>query len=135
MKSSLDEEPVIVEDEIIEDDLELGPLADDVGHRRQVDRGILADRGMRTAAGFDPAHPIGGQHLRARQRLGVLARIDVVGDDADLATGIDEQWHECLDQRGLAGADGAADADAQRGSGAGHGIGGGGSRGGHGGPF
>ena len=35
-----------------EHDLELGPLAHDVGHGREVDRGILADRRVRAAAGL-----------------------------------------------------------------------------------
>lgn len=40
---------------------------------------VLADRGMRASAGLDGADRLGRKRLVAMQKLGVLAREDVVG--------------------------------------------------------
>src|ERR1700722_608495 len=83
------------------------------GDRREVDRGVLADRGVRTAAGLDAADAFGRQRTAAGQKLGVLAGIDVVGDRDDLEA-LAHALAEMVHQRGLAGADRSANADAQR---------------------
>ena len=67
-----------------EHDLELGPFAHDVRHRGEIDRGILADRGVRAAAGLDADDAVGLERAGARQELGVLLGVDVVGDDGDV---------------------------------------------------
>jgi hypothetical protein len=80
----------------------------------QIERGILADRGVRAAAGFNAHHPVGGQRLHAHKRLGVLAGVDVIGDDGDgpaIAHGLAELVGQC----GLAGADRSANARCARG--------------------
>src|SRR4051794_23634788 len=50
----------------------------------EIDAGVLADRGVRTAAGLDPHDPLGRQAAGAGQELRVLLGIDVVGDRGDL---------------------------------------------------
>ena len=95
-----------------EHDLELGPLAHDVGHGREVDRGILADRGVRAAAGLDADDALGLERPGAGQELGVFLGVDVVGDDGDVVVAA-HLLAQPLDQRGLARPDRAADTDAQ----------------------
>src|SRR5690606_28467152 len=63
-----------------QDQVEVGEGAVELVHRRQVHRRILADRGVRAAAGLDPQDAIRRQRPRAGQELGVFARVDVVGD-------------------------------------------------------
>src|SRR5690606_29246092 len=89
-------------------------------HRRQVHRRILADRGVRAAAGLDPQDAIRRQRPRAGQELGVFARVDVVGDRGDLEA-LAQVLAQGVHQRRLAGPDRAADADAKGvGGGMGH---------------
>jgi hypothetical protein len=67
---------------------------------------------VRAGAGLDGGDPLGRQHGLAEQELGVLPRVDVVGDDGDgqlVAQGAAERGNG----GGLAGADRAAEADAQ----------------------
>ncbi len=78
----------------------------------QIDRGVLADGGVRAAAGLDALDAFGGQRLHAGQRLGVLGGVDVVGDDAERIF-VAHRLAEFGGQRRLAGADRPADADAQ----------------------
>ena len=54
-----------------------------------------------------------GQHRVAPEEVGVLGRVDVVGDDAD-AYVVAERAAQRGDERGLAAADRSADADAER---------------------
>ena len=56
-------------------------------HRGEVHRGVLADRGVRAAAGLDADDALGRQRLGAHQDLRVLLGVDVVGDDRDLVVG------------------------------------------------
>ena len=49
--------------------------------------GIVADRRVRAAAGLDADDPLQRQHLAAREELGVLVRVDVVGDDREVDLG------------------------------------------------
>lgn len=79
----------------------------------QVGGDVVADRGVGAGAGFDGGDALGRQDGFAPQVFGVLAGVDVVGDDGDgpaVAQGAAERG----DGRGLAGADRAAQADAQR---------------------
>ena len=68
---------------------------------------------MRAAAGLDADDALGRERAGARQELGVLLGVDVVGDDGDVVV-VAHRLAQALDQRGLARADRAADADAQR---------------------
>src|SRR6185295_14174853 len=79
--------------------------------RGEVDGRILADRGMRAAAGLDPGNALDRQCAGPGQELRILAGIDIVGDDRDLVA-IGEAAAQALQQGGLAGADRAADTDA-----------------------
>ena len=51
--------------------IELGKLRSHLGDRGEVDRGVLADRGVRTAAGLDAGDALGRQRAGAHQILGV----------------------------------------------------------------
>src|SRR5262249_5764325 len=95
-----------------EDKVEPGEAPDDVRDGGEVDRGVLADRGVRAAAGLDPDDALRMERPRAGQELRVLLGIDVVGDDRDVVA-VAHMLAEAVDERGLAGADRAADADAQ----------------------
>ena len=55
-----------------------------VGDRREVDRGVLADRGVRAAAGLDAGDALGRERAGAHQIFGVPLGVDVVGDGGDL---------------------------------------------------
>ena len=96
-----------------EDDVEIGDGAVHLGDRLQVDRGVLADRGVRAAAGLDAHDAVLRQRLQARQHHGVFLGVDVVGDDGDREL-VAQRLAELFGQRRLAGADRPADADAKR---------------------
>ena len=66
-----------------EDDVEIRKFAVELGDRLQIDRGVLADRGVRAAAGLDADDAVLGQRLQPRQHHGVFLGVDVVGDDGD----------------------------------------------------
>ena len=78
----------------------------------EVDAGVLADGRVRAAAGLDADDALQRQHLAAGQELGVLAGVDVVGDDGQVDLG-PERPAEPLDQRRLARADRPADAEGE----------------------
>ena len=61
-----------------------GIAAPEVGDRGEIDRGILADRGVRASAGLDAEDALRRQRAGADQELGVLAGVDVVGDGRDV---------------------------------------------------
>ena len=84
-----------------------------LGDGRQVDRGVLADGGVRAAAGLDAQDAVLWQGLQPVEDQGVLLGVDVVGHDGD-APAVAHLLAELLDQGGLARADRAADADPQR---------------------
>ena len=74
---------------------------------------VVADRGVRAAAGLHGGDPLVGQHGVAAQEVRVLGGVDVVGQHGQrqlVAQLPAQRGHE----RGLARADGPADADAQR---------------------
>ena len=79
-----------------------------------VDRGVLADGGVRAAAGLDAADPLGGSAPRAHEELGVLVGVDVVGDDRE-AVAIAQPLAQPVEQRRLARSDRPADADCDTG--------------------
>ena len=54
-----------------------------IDHRGHVHAGVVADRGVRAAAGFHADDAVGRQHALAQQKLGVFAGVDVVGDDGE----------------------------------------------------
>ena len=66
---------------------------------------------MRAAAGLDADDAIGRQRLAAHEKLHVLAREDVVGDDAE-PIALAHRLAQRVDERGLARTDRSADADA-----------------------
>jgi len=96
------------------DDQELGGDGlHQVVEREQVRRDVLADRGVRAAAGLDGADPGERQGLVPGEELGVLAREDVVGHHAERAA-IAKRAAQRQHERGLAAADRAADPDGER---------------------
>src|SRR6266576_4392066 len=93
--------------------IEIGKFRAHVGDRGEIHRGVLADRGMRTAAGLNSGDAIRRQRPRAHQEFGIPFGVDVVGDRGDvvpLPQGRAEQIYE----RGFARSDGTTDADAKR---------------------
>ena len=84
-----------------------------VGDGGEVDRGVLADGSMRAATGLDPDDALGRQGAGTGQELGILAGVDVIGDDGNGVT-VAHGLAERVGERGLAGADRPADADPQR---------------------
>ena len=93
-----------------DDDLQRRELLLQLGDGGEVDAGVLADGAVRAAAGLDADDPVQRQHLAAGQELGVLARVDVVGDDSQVDRR-PELAAQALDQGRLARADRAADAE------------------------
>src|SRR5215469_12017058 len=67
-----------------QDQIELREQPVHLGDGGEINRGVLADRGMRTAAGLDTADPFGRQRAAAAQTLRILPGIDVIGDRGDL---------------------------------------------------
>ena len=63
-----------------EDEVELRKARAHLGHGREIDRGILSDRGVRTAAGFHAHDARIRERGGAHQDGGVLLSVDVVGD-------------------------------------------------------
>ena len=78
--------------------------------RRLVHGGVLADRGVGAPAGLESHDPVQGQHAVAGEDLGVLDRVDVVGDrrHGDVLA---QRPGEAFDQLGLARAHRSADPD------------------------
>jgi hypothetical protein len=66
-----------------EDHVKIGKTPVEIGYGLEVDRGVLADRSVRAAARLDADDALRRQRLHAHQRLRVLLRVDVVGDDGD----------------------------------------------------
>src|SRR6516165_6231868 len=85
-------------------------------HRRnggEIDRGILADRGMRTAAGLDAKDALGVKRSGLGQNARIFLGVNVIGDRGyviEPAKPLAELFH----QGRLAGADRAANADTKR---------------------
>ena len=97
-----------------EDQVEVGELRVHLVDGGEVDRGVLADRGVRTAAGLDAEHDAFRlQRAGAGKEFRVLLGVDVVGDRRDFPI-VAHALAQRVGQRGLAGPDGAADADAER---------------------
>ena len=67
-----------------EDQIEIGKARDQPRDRLEIDRSILADRGMRTAAGFHADDALGGERFVAHQELRIFLGVDVVGDDREV---------------------------------------------------
>ena len=91
-----------------------GKFLPHVGDGGEIGRGVLADRGMRAAARFDPGDAVGHQRAGAHQIFGVPFGVDVVGDGGDLVA-VAQALAQRVHQRGLARADRTADADAEAG--------------------
>ena len=70
-----------------QDQVERGEAARQVGDAGEVDRGVLADRGVRAAAGLDAQDALGRQGAGAGEELRVLLGVDVVGDGGDVVAG------------------------------------------------
>jgi hypothetical protein len=84
-----------------------------VFHGGHVHAGVVPDGGVGAAAGLHAADAVGGEHALAQQELGVLAGVDVIGDDGEGML-VFEPLAEAQDAHRLAGADGAADTQAER---------------------
>ena len=67
-----------------ENEIEIGKAAVHLGDRGEIDRGVLADRRMRAAAGLDADDALGRERAGARQEFGVLFRVDVIGDGGEV---------------------------------------------------
>src|SRR5208283_4203619 len=96
-----------------EDEIEVGEPLAHLGDRREVDRGVLADRGMRAAAGLDADDPLRSERAGFNQNPGVLFGVDVVGDGRDVEL-VAQALAKLLHHRGLARPDRSTDPDAQR---------------------
>ena len=96
-----------------EDHVEVGEALLHALDRLEVDRRVLADRGVRASAGLDAHDALGRQRLGRDEQALVFLGVDVVRHDRELVA-LAQPLAEHLDERGLAGADGAADADAER---------------------
>src|SRR5262249_25396319 len=103
----------IVAARLDQDQVERGKFLPHLGDGGEVDRGILADRRVRAAAGLHPGDALGRERARAHQVFGVPLGVDVVGDGGDLV-GAAPALAQRVHQRRLARADRAADADPQR---------------------
>src|SRR5260221_1940325 len=96
-----------------EHQVQLGKALRQPRYRLQVDRSVLADRRVRTAAGLDTDDALGSQRLVADEKLRVFLGVDVVRHDGDLVAAA-QRTAKRKRQRGLARADRSADAHAQR---------------------
>ena len=92
--------------------IEAGEFLPHVGDGREIGRSVLADRGVRAAAGLDAGDAVGHERAGAHQIFGVPFGVDVVGDRGDLVA-VAQPLAQRVHQRGLAGTDRAADTDAQ----------------------
>ena len=93
--------------------VEIGKFRAHVGNRCEIHRGVLADRGVRAAAGLDADDAVRRQRARAHQKLRIPFGVDVVGDRGDVVA-LAHRFAEQVHQRGLARSDRAADADTKR---------------------
>src|SRR5262249_39740788 len=71
------------------------------------------DRGVRTPAGLDADDPLGREGRATNEELGVLLRIDVVGDHGHVER-VAQAQAQRLRERGLPRADGPSDTDLER---------------------
>jgi len=92
--------------------VEIGVTRRHVVHRAQIHRYVFADGRMRATAGFHAPYAIRRERLAADQELGVLTRVDVVGDNRNLMRAA-HALAERIDERRLTGADGPAHTDPQ----------------------
>ena len=95
-------------------DVCVGELAQHAVDGFEVDGAILADGRVGAAAGFHAQDALGGQGTADGEQALVFLGVDVVGDGDEVVV-IAHGLAQHLQQRGFAGADGAADAHAQRG--------------------
>ena len=51
-----------------------------IDHRSHVHAGVVANRGVRAAAGFHTDNSISRQHAFPQQEFGILAGVDIVGN-------------------------------------------------------
>lgn len=96
-----------------EDEVERLVGGDQILDRVEVRRDVVADGGVRTAAGLHRGDALVGQHRMAAQKVCVFCRVDVVGQDRDgdfVAQGAAQRG----DQRGFTRPHRPADPDAQR---------------------
>jgi hypothetical protein len=79
----------------------------------QVVADVFSDRRVRAPAGLDRADSLRWESLMPMQKLSILPRENVVGDDSE-AHPVAEREAQCKKKSRLAAADGAADADGER---------------------
>jgi len=78
----------------------------------KIDRGILADSGMWTSAGFDAYDPIGIEYSASREELRIFASVYIVSDNCDLIWTMHPATQP-FNERCLARPDGTSDPDFQ----------------------
>src|SRR5262249_26733354 len=96
-----------------EHDLQVGVPSGQLIECVEVHRRVLTNGCMRASSRLYADDAIVGQRLAAYQKLHVLAREDVVCDDAESVT-LAHRLAERIDEGGLSGTDGSTDADANR---------------------
>ena len=95
-----------------EDELEVGEAAVELGHGGVVHAGVVADGGVRAAAGFDAHDAVGGEGVLTDEEFGVLACVDVVGDDSHIEFS-SEPLAEAENEHGFTGSDGTSYSETQ----------------------
>src|SRR5262249_19735910 len=98
----------VVAPRLDEDEVELREATVEPRDRLEVDRGVLADRGVRAAAGLHADDALGRERFVPHQELRVLLGVDVVRDDGERVP-IAKRPAERERQGGLAGADRSTD--------------------------
>ena len=95
-----------------DDEIEVRKPGCQISDRGEINRCILADRRVRAAARLDADDALRSEGARAREKLRILLRVDVIGDDREGVT-VAQRLAQGVGQRCLAGADRPADAHPQ----------------------
>ena len=74
----------VVATQLDQNQIERGKLLLHLRNGGEIDRGVLADGGVRAAAGLDAGDALGGKRAGAHEIFGVPFGVDVIGDRRDL---------------------------------------------------
>jgi len=96
-----------------QEEVEAGEIPEEKVHRLEVHRRVFPIAVWGQPPVSTPTTRAAGRAPRRMRKLGVLLRVDVVGDQRPCRT-VAQSEAQRLRQRGLARADGAADSDLQR---------------------
>src|SRR5262249_31606594 len=102
----------IVAPRLQENDLQIRMPLRQLVESVEVHRRVLADGRVRATARLDADDPISGQRLTAHQKLHVLARENVVREDAE-PVALAHRLAQRIDERRFSGPNGSTDADAK----------------------